>query len=65
MLWLGLAIGCAIGFLIACYRLHKLIVGTLRIAYDEQTYLFVELDDPNIGKLMDRKYVIMRVDSRK
>lgn len=62
MLLLGIAIGCVIGFLLACYGCYSLVIGTLKLTrddYDGDTYMYVELDKPYIPK---RKYVVMKVD---
>lgn len=63
MLVLGLLIGCAIGFMTACYGVHKMTIGTLRMVhddYDGESYLYAELDRPYFPSY---KRVVMRVDN--
>lgn len=62
MLALGLLIGCVIGFMTACYGVHKMTIGTLRMVHDDhddETYLYAELDRPYFPTY---KRVVMRVD---
>ena len=61
---LTLLAGVAIGFLTACYGMYRLIVGTLKFTHDDldgDTYMYVELDRPGIDRIVNKKYVVMRV----
>lgn len=62
MFVLGLLAGCVIGFMTACYGVHKMTIGTLKMVRDEhdgESYLYAELDRPYFPSY---NRVVMRVD---
>lgn len=63
MFVIGIIIGFALGFIFAVMCMSRLIIGTLKITrdpYDDETYMYVELDRPYYPK---HKFVVMRVDN--
>lgn len=69
MIWLYFIAGVSVGFNVSLYilkaRVYKNISGNLKQANDgEETYLFVELNT-TLDKIMNKDYVIFKVDRRK
>ena len=65
MFFLGIVLGCIIGFTFACIGIRYLIAGTLktkRDTYDGDVYLYAELNERASGLLAYRNYVVLQVD---
>lgn len=63
MLAIGIIVGFVLGFIFAILCMSRLVIGTLKMtrdSYDDETYMYVELDRPYYPK---HKFVIMRVDN--
>lgn len=61
----GIIIGCMVSLFICFLYSYDHTYGTLKQASDgEETYLFLDLDQPP-EKIMDRNWVIFKVDGKK
>jgi hypothetical protein len=64
MLWF--IIGLVVGFILACCAMVGKIVGKLKHVTDEDgTYLFLELNQPDVNKVLSHKYVVLEVETQK
>lgn len=58
-------VGIVIGFVLAVIDQRQNLIGKLRHVNDEDgTYFFMELFEPNLGKIISKKYVVLEVDSK-
>ena len=65
MFFLGVVLGCVVGFLFACIGFRALIAGTLktkRDPHDGDVYLYAEFNERANGLLAYRKHVVLKVD---
>ena len=63
MLAICIGIGFVFGFIFAVLCMSRLVIGTLKMtrdSYDDETYMYVELDRPYYPA---HKFAIMRVDN--
>lgn len=63
MLAIGIIVGFVLGFIFAVLCISRLVIGTLKMtrdSYDDETYMYVELDRPYYPK---HKFVVMRVNN--
>lgn len=61
MLWFLL--GVVVGISLMAYGMALKIVGRLKYVVDEGTvHFFMELDKPDVGNILSKKYVVLNVD---
>lgn len=57
-------LGVVLGFLLACTAMVNKIIGKLKYKIDDgEIYFFMELENPDVGNILGRKYVVLQVES--
>lgn len=61
---LNFVLGFIAGFVFAVLCFSRLVIGKLMRVQDEDgVYPFMELNDPNINNIFDKKYVVLEVSN--